>query len=249
MILEIGLLIALIITGVMWLFFRKSGNGFLKEVASLFPLILVVFSIRSFAFEPFRIPSGSMLPNLYLGDFIVVKKFSYGIKLPIINKKIIETGEPERGDVIVFRYPNDPQIYYIKRLVGLPGDEVLLEEHKVSVNGQELKVVDNGNFDAAEGGEVNSYINAQFIENHGDNKYKILRSNSDRFLSAVNSSVAKFTVPEGQYFMMGDNRDHSSDSRFWGFVPEDKIIGKASMIWMSFYNWQFRFDRIGESLE
>lgn len=226
-------------------------NGTPKEpllveyARTFFPVILIVLILRSFLVEPFRIPSGSMMPTLYSGDFILVNKFSYGIRLPLFNNKVIDVGLPERGDVFVFRYPDDPSIDYIKRVVGLPGDLIGYREKKLYVNGEAIQQKPLGVFMGTGVGTSMSGAD-QYVEKLGDVGHDILvRSNAPSRLAV------EVRVPEGHYFAMGDNRDNSNDSRVWGFVPEENLVGKAFMIWMS---WNSTgdgvvFDRIGKSIE
>lgn len=209
---------------------------------SFFPVILFVFVLRSFVVEPFRIPSGSMLPTLQSGDLILVNKFSYGIRLPVIDKKVIETGSPQRGDVMVFRYPVDPDIDYIKRVVGLPGDEVAYVDKKLYINGELVPHTRDGDY--FEPDRV-AYI-AQYKEKLGEVEHKILLDENKyqeigpiwRFPYLNNCQYlrngVRCKVPEDQYFVMGDNRDNSADSRYWGFVPNSNIVGKAFFVWMNF---------------
>ncbi len=211
---------------------------------SFFPVIALVFFLRSFLFEPFKIPSSSMVPTLVIGDLILVNKFIYGIRLPIINKKIIELNNPQRGDVMVFKYPKDMSLDYIKRVVGVPGDRVVYENKRLTVNGKELSyqaLPDYLN-------EENLTYSKQFVEKLGSVQHKIL--NDERAPSFVrdpddfpqrelcNYSAEGFscTVPAGHYFMMGDNRDNSADSRYWGFVPDKNIVCKAFFVWMNLSN-------------
>ncbi len=212
---------------------------------TFFPVILIVLILRSFLVEPFRIPSGSMMPTLYSGDFILVNKFSYGIRLPLFNNKVIDVGSPERGDVFVFRYPDDPSIDYIKRVVGLPGDLIGYYGKTLYVNGKPMKQKSLGAFIGTGAGA--SMLGAdQYVEQLGDMEHDILVRSS-----APSLSQGEVRVPEGHYFAMGDNRDNSNDSRVWGFVPEENLVGKAFMIWMS---WNSTgdgvvFDRMGKSIE
>jgi len=203
---------------------------------SFFPVLLFVLVIRSFVFEPFRIPSGSMMPTLLQGDFIFVKKYSYGLRLPVTEAKIIETGAPERGDVIVFRLPTDPSINYIKRVVGLPGDVVTYQRHVLTVNGE---VVDLERHPHA------SPVDPRFIEQLGDRQHEIRieDENYDR-------GDGIFEVPEGHYFVMGDNRDNSRDSRFIGSIPETHLVGEAVRIWMHIdgLSWP-RWERVGNKIQ
>ncbi|MBR7748410.1 signal peptidase I [Undibacterium baiyunense] len=212
---------------------------------SFFPVIALVFVLRSFLFEPFKIPSGSMLPTLYVGDFILVNKFTYGIRLPILDKKIISVNEPQRGDVMVFRFPKDPSQNYIKRIVGLPGDTVVYKNKKLIVNGVESQYESQPEF-LHEGPQL-SY-SKQFNEKSGSLTHRILNDDdrpagiamfgeanfpyADQCIYEIEGVTCK--VPAGHYFMMGDNRDNSQDSRFWGFVPDQNIVGKAFFIWMNF---------------
>lgn len=223
------------VTGLIWLvdrlFWAKQRTTDGKEPAvveyarSFFPIILLVLVIRSFVAEPFRIPSASMLPTLHIGDFILVNKFAYGLRLPVLNSKILETGEPERGDVIVFRYPKQPEIDYIKRVVALPGDRVGYFDKTLYING-ELVEQQPLNADAEVSSQLtpNSEVFYEHIEGH-----KHLIATDDGRPSAEGEMI----VPEGHYFVMGDNRDNSNDSRVWGPVPESHLVGKAFMIWMS----------------
>lgn len=215
---------------------------FIEYCVSFFPVILFVFVLRSFIVEPFRIPSGSMLPTLQNGDLILVNKYEYGIRLPVIDKKVVELGSPQRGDVVVFRYPVDPNIDYIKRVVGLPGDEVVYQNKTLFINGQEVPLVRDGDYYEP---DRSAYI-SQFIEKLGAKDHKILlNKRAYQDLSAISDypyrdqcgyfpGGMRCVVPEGHYFMMGDNRDNSLDSRYWGFVPDENIVGRAFFIWMNF---------------
>ena len=214
----------------------------LDWTAGLFPVIIAVFLLRSFLFEPFKIPSGSMIPTLLVGDLILVNKFHYGLRLPVINVKISEGTTPARGDVMVFRYPPKPSVDYIKRVVGLPGDTVAYLNKRLTVNGQPV-VTDTVPefFDE----DAMRYFK-QYEEHLGDKKHRVL-NDGDRpaFIPGAEDFMGKeacsYTVegvtckvPPGHYFMMGDNRDNSMDSRYWGFVPDKNIVGKAFMVWMNF---------------
>lgn len=211
---------------------------------SFFPVLLVVLILRSFIAEPFRIPSGSMMPTLLHGDFILVNKFTYGLRLPVLHNKVWANKLPGRGDVIVFRYPEKPTLDYIKRVIGLPGDRLEYRDKIVYVNGEAMKQVDLGIYigkgrDAA----MSGYNKRQESLNPVDHEILI----NDRRLSIDNS----WTVPDRHYFVMGDNRDNSNDSRGWGMVPEQNLVGRAFMIWM---NWdisegQFDFRRIGKQIK
>lgn len=214
----------------------------LEYTAGLFPVIAVVFLLRSFLFEPFRIPSGSMLPTLHIGDFILVNKFDYGIRLPVTNTKIIPVGSPELGDVVVFKYPMDTQVDYIKRVVGLPGDTVEYRDKVLYVNGVEQKqtgsrdFVDDSTMITLEErdeqlGEVNHLIARDARRPSWVPLQGILRKEKS---CDYNERGFVCTVPEGHYFMMGDNRDNSEDSRYWGFVPDEDLVGRAVLIWANF---------------
>jgi signal peptidase I len=205
---------------------------------SFFPVLLFVLVIRSFIFEPFRIPSGSMMPTLLQGDYIFVKKYAYGLRLPVIEKRIIETGEPQRGDVVVFRLPSDPSINYIKRVVGLPGDELVYDRHRLTVNGELVAVTRD-----AENPVVSSA--ARYVEQLGERTHAILVTNPDNSMRD-----GRYTVPDGHYFMMGDNRDNSRDSRFIGAVPERYLVGEAVRIWMHMDGLEWpAWARIGTKIE
>jgi len=216
----------------------------LDWTAGLFPVILIVFLLRSFLFEPFKIPSGSMVPTLLVGDLILVSKFHYGVRLPVINKKIIDNHPVARGDVIVFRYPVDTRLDYIKRAVGLPGDEVAYLNQKLSINGKPVEVQPQGDhYD-----DDSFRYSPMFLEKLGDTPHKM---RVDPRISPMFRPKLQFPhiencryspegvvckVPPGHYFMMGDNRDNSEDSRFWGFVPDENIVGRAFFVWMNFGN-------------
>jgi signal peptidase I len=216
-----------------WKFRQREESSQVKKsaefVISLLPVFLVVLVIRSFIAEPFNIPSGSMIPTLKINDFIVVNKFSYGLRLPVVNTKFLDTGEPKHGDVMVFRFPRDPSIHFIKRVIGLPGDSVAMHEGHLYLNGQ--AVPQTKLRDWVEGGVYHELL----VENLDGRKHLVQR------LAPINPYTGKpewrhqdgeWTVPPGHYFMMGDNRDDSNDSRFWGTVPENLVEGRAFLIWM-----------------
>ncbi|MFC5498786.1 signal peptidase I [Caenimonas terrae] len=214
----------------------------LDWTAGLFPVIIAVFVLRSFLFEPFKIPSGSMIPTLLVGDLILVNKYTYGLRLPVLNTKLTNGTPPHRGDVMVFRYPPKPSLDYIKRVIGVPGDQVAYLNKKLTINGQPVsKVALPDFFDE----DAMRYFK-QFEEEIGGKRHRLL-NDDDRpaFIPGVEDfpfkqncqySVEGVTckVPQGYYFMMGDNRDNSLDSRYWGFVPDRNIVGKAFLVWMNF---------------
>jgi signal peptidase I len=217
----------------------------LDWTAGLFPVILIVFLLRSFLFEPFKIPSGSMVPTLLVGDLILVNKFHYGVRLPVLNKKIIANNDPQRGDVMVFRYPVDPRVDYIKRVVGIPGDEVAYLNQKLTINGQPVPTKALGEF---YDDDSMRYV-PMFSELLGSVEHRILVDPRRPAFFGGDQKSFPFSencryqpegvvckVPPGHYFMMGDNRDNSQDSRFWGFVPDENIVGKAFFVWMNFGN-------------
>lgn len=203
---------------------------------SFFPVLLFVLVIRSFVFEPFRIPSGSMMPTLLEGDFIFVKKYAYGLRLPVTETKFIETGDPKRGDVIVFRLPSDPSINYIKRVIGLPGDVVVYERQRLTINGKIVEL---------EQGPEASFAAPIFVEDLDGRMHNILITNPQ-----FSTRDATYRVPEGHYFVMGDNRDRSKDSRFIGAIPETFLVGEAVRIWMHFVPWNIPdWGRIGMKIQ
>ena len=226
-------------------------SAIVETSKSIFPVIAFVLILRSFIYEPFQIPSGSMKPTLLVGDFILVEKFSYGIKDPVWRSTLLETGKPERGDVAVFKYPMNPKIDYIKRIIGLPGDRIVYRNKDLYIQpacaeGQspcpELKKVDRALVNRGEFSQSGMPL-IRYKEQLGDISHDILVNPAipDRinyFFRQENVPLTEFIVPEGQYFAMGDNRDNSTDSRFWGFVPEQNLVGKAVAIWIS-----FEFDR------
>ena len=196
---------------------------------SILPVLLVVLVVRSFLFEPFTIPSGSMLPTLKVHDFILVNKFAYGVRLPAIHTKVLETGTPARGDVMVFRYPENPAQSYIKRVVGLPGDTVTIRGAELFINGDKVERRLISSTDSARSQEA-VYVESLGEVEHLINHQWLLNPYTGQLVSR--SPEGEWQVPEGNYFVMGDNRDNSRDSRFWGFVPESHVAGKAVLIWM-----------------
>jgi signal peptidase I len=216
----------------------------LDWTAGLFPVIAAVFLLRSFLFEPFKIPSGSMIPTLLVGDLILVNKFHYGLRLPVINTKLTDGTPVQRGDVMVFRYPPQPSLDYIKRVVGVPGDEVAYLNKRLTVNG---KLVETSAVPEFFDEDTMRYMR-QFEERLGEKPHRLLNDEdrpgyvmgalkfpySDNCRYSVEGVVCK--VPPGHYYLMGDNRDNSQDSRFWGFVPDANIVGKAVLVWMNFGN-------------
>lgn len=216
----------------------ESKEPLLVEYARfLFPVVLIVFVLRGFIAEPFKIPSGSMLPTLEIGDFILVSKFSYGVRLPVINKKIIDLGSPQRGDVIVFRYPEDPSIDYIKRVIGEPGDKIAYYNKVLYVNDKPQQYADKGIYQVGNQGQF-----SRLEEKLDTLKHDILVN------AFLQSSDGIYEVPAGHYFVMGDNRDNSRDSRAWGFVPDENLVGRAFFIWMN-WNEGPAFNRIGTVIE
>jgi signal peptidase I len=250
------LVLATFVTGIIWggyliylkrhhLEFNEDDEPWYVETArSFFPVVLIVLVLRSFLVEPFRIPSGSMMPTLLIGDFILVNKFTYGIRLPVLHTKVIEMKTPQRGDIVVFRYPKDPSVDYIKRVIGLPGDKVVYYQKKLYINGQPINQVSLGAYQGVK--EDDSPENIEhLLENLTPVEHSILITHEH---GAFDN---EYVVPAGHYFMMGDNRDNSNDSRYWGTVPEENLVGKAFFIWMS---WDLGhggivFNRIGTVLQ
>lgn len=251
---EFLLVILTAISGLVWLldiiFFAGKRKGVtparneplaVEYSRAFFPVLLAVLVLRAFIFEPFRIPSGSMMPSLLVGDFILVNKFSYGLRLPVNHYKLSEGDKPKRGDVIVFRYPQDPSQDYIKRVIGLPGDHVSYYNRRLSINGEPVVTTESHTYQGL--GDLNGMPQAAGCDRKGagckvyneniDNISYTMMTNPDSTYS-INGEVF---VPEGHYFVMGDNRDHSNDSRIWGYVPEKNLVGKAVRIWM---HWDWR---------
>ena len=212
---------------------------------SFFPVLLVVFLLRSFLFEPFRIPSGSLKPTLLVGDFVLVNKFNYGIRLPVVRYRLIKAGEVKRGDIMVFHYPLDPSVYFIKRVIGVPGDHISYINKELIVNGQKMpQTFDRMSTDETEDFD-HSWKVEKYLENLNGLQHAIYR-NPDRDADDFENRV----VPKGSFFVMGDNRDNSEDSRSWGFVPDRDIVGRAVFVWMSWDSkadfWhRIRWSRLG----
>ena len=207
---------------------------------SFFPIFVIVLLLRSFLVEPFRIPSGSMIPTLLVGDFILVNKYVYGIRLPVLNRKIIEIGSPRRGDVVVFRYPLDPSTPFIKRIVGLPGDSVAYRDKALFINGEKVSHVPLGSYVGVRSAAAHTGATV-LREQLGETEHDIILT------PGAGSLNGEYRVPEGHYFVLGDNRDNSRDSRFWGYVPDENLVGRAFFIWM---NWDNGPDlkRIGNTI-
>ncbi len=258
------LLILFIVTGIMWVidkkYFAKQRQAagitkksiWLEFTADLFPVIAFIFVMRSFLFEPFKIPSGSMIPTLQIGDFILVNKFAYGIRFPVFNKKLVEIGTPQRGDVVVFRYPRDESVDYIKRVVGVPGDLIEYKNKRLTINGlpfsyEQIALIPETGKESQPSYMQNLapiHLNESYPKSLGGVTHTIENDPSrpsgiipESFPMSENCSYnfLGFTckVPEGKYFMMGDNRDNSLDSRYWGFVPDNNLVGKAIYVWMN----------------
>lgn len=235
---------------------RPAGSSepwWVEYPKSFFPVILVVFLLRSFLVEPFKIPSGSMIPTLLVGDFILVNKFTYGIRIPVLNTKVIPMNTPKRGEVMVFRYPENPTLDYIKRVVGTPGDVIEYRNKRLTLNGELVPVEAEPDFNYADSG-LNFISARRFRETLGERGHSVIvnldappvqlagvRAYPFRENCEYNEDGFICKVPAGHYFMMGDNRDSSSDSRYWGFVPDENVVGKAFLIW-----WNFgEFKRVG----
>ena len=262
------LVVLTLVTGIIWLvdalFFaakRKQSEtpeklpAVVDTAQQIFPIIAFVLVLRSFLYEPFQIPSGSMMPTLLVGDFILVEKYAYGVKDPVFRKKLIATGAPERGDVVVFKYPENPRIDYIKRVVGLPGDTIIYKNKQVYV---QAKCGEATKCEAPKPVKLEYVSNDEFVQNlaslqrftetlgditHDILKHPVLEARPSSFFTQPGTKLNEWKVPEGQYFVLGDNRDNSRDSRFWGFVPDEHLVGKAVAIWIS-----FEFERDTDSL-
>jgi len=230
---------------------HEQEPWYLDYARSFFPVLLIVFLLRGFIAEPFRIPSGSMLPTLEVGDFILVNKFSYGIRLPILHTKVLPVSSPKRGDIMVFRFPGDGKTNYIKRVIGLPGDTIKYTHKRLTVNGKPIDVVEDGTYTPfpmrGRPRALGKYKQTIATQKSEDEflEYSILLEKRS------SSPNREWTVPEGKYFVLGDNRDHSLDSRFWNFVPEENVVGRAFFIW---FHWNSHpkggvdLSRIGEDI-
>jgi signal peptidase I len=253
---EFFLLLASVVTGIVWLidslFFSskrtKDSNGrafseplLLEYSKSFFPVLLVVLILRGFLFEPFRIPSGSMMPTLLVGDFILVNKFSYGLRVPVTHTRLTAGDKPKRGDVAVFRFPRDESLDYIKRVIGLPGDHIEYYNSRLTINGKPIQTKFDHQYQGL--GELNNMTGGNGCDREGANCKVLIEKQNDVEYTIMSGLRADHRfdrghfVPAGHYFVMGDNRDNSSDSRVWGFVPEENLVGKAVMIWM---HWDWR---------
>ncbi len=259
--LETILVLGVAVTGLVWAWDKwgskrrvarpEGGEGealkeprYVEYSKSFFPVLLIVLLLRSFLVEPFRIPSGSMMPTLLVGDFILVNKFAYGLRLPVVHTKIVEVGEPRRGDVMVFRFPKNPKDDYIKRVIGLPGDVIGYFDKTVYINGEPVKQKPIGIYRGVGSGSVmtGALVKEEFLP---EVTHEIL------IREGRLNVEGEYRVPPGHYFVMGDNRDNSNDSRFWGFVPEENLVGRAFLIWL---NWDMQggvFDtsRIGDVIK
>ncbi|MDO5059069.1 MAG: signal peptidase I [Neisseria sp.] len=262
-------LIFVLFTGALWLWHKvavkkeaEDGNHFRDYLGSFFPIMAVLFMLRAFVAEPFQIPSSSMRPGLSVGDFILTSKSSYGIRIPVLNKVLIDTGSVERGDVVVFNYPENPDVNYIKRTVGLPGDLVEYKDKTLYINGQALSQTADGveTYPENTPAGMRDISAERFTERLGERSYTVLKMPEyPSFLPqgvradfpyrencqyAEDGSAFSCRVPDGHYFMMGDNRDNSEDSRYWGFVADEYIVGKAFLIWLNLGD----FSRIGSRI-
>lgn len=245
-----------LVTGLIWaayLFYLKANDRKFDEAnqpiiveyaRSFFPIVFIVFLLRSFLAEPFRIPSASMMPTLLIGDFLLVNKFTYGIRLPVINKKIIALEGPKRGDVVVFRFPKDPTVDYIKRIIGLPGDKVAYYNKKLFINNKPISQTSLGSYQGT--GQGQEMTGSDLLEED------LTGAEHSILINRASPTVeGSYVIPAGSFFVMGDNRDNSNDSRYWGTVPEENLVGKAFFIWMN-WDWEHGgvdFGRIGTAIK
>lgn len=262
---EIILVVVTLFTGLVWLLDklflakrRAARAGLLEDgqepvvvdySKAFFPVLLIVLILRSFIAEPFRIPSNSMMPTLLTGDFILVNKFAYGLRLPITNRKFVEIGEPQRGDVVVFHFPgrgeDDPNkgVDFIKRVIGLPGDRIGYHDNQVTINGEPVPYEQIGRYTGTgQGAEMTGFM--ELTEHLPGRPHSVLESTPSPFMDP---GEGEFEVPAGHYFVMGDNRKNSDDSRYWGVLPESQLRGKAFLIWMS-WDGGLEYRRIGSSI-
>ena len=224
---------------------QKKQSFFVEQTISFFPIFLIVLVLRSFIFEPFKIPSASMMPTLLIGDFILVNKYEYGLRLPVIHNKFVDNNAPKRGDIVVFRYPENPKIPYIKRIIGLPGDKIAYYDKTLYINDILAKQT-VGKVYPAYGSGLTMSGSLLISEDLGNIEHEIL-------IDPERSSLEFETiVPDSHYLVLGDNRDNSKDSRYWGFVPEENLVGRAFLLWM---NWDLKskdvvnFQRIGKFIK
>lgn len=257
---ELILFYATVVTGVIclidWFFFAKArkarqrGFGevklpFLTDYArSFFPVLLIVFLLRSFLFEPFRIPSGSLEPTLLIGDFILVNKYDYGVRLPVLHKMLAKNNDPQRGDIIVFRYPPNPAVDYIKRVIGIPGDKISYINKELYINGNKIPQTMLSSVSVADDGDE--------MVNKEEKEENLLGVKHHIYIDPARKGMdyKDYVVPKNMYFVMGDNRDNSADSRYWGFVDNKYIVGKAVLVWMSWdsTNTGIRWKRLGKTI-
>ena len=256
---ELALVVLTIASGAIWLLDRlflarrraaAAAPAEPKEPVAVdyarafFPVLLVVLVLRSFVAEPFRIPSSSMMPSLLVGDFILVNKFAYGLRLPVTNDKFVAVGSPERGDVVVFRPPHHPDQDWIKRVIGLPGDTVMYRQNTVYVNGEPFEYRVMGSY-VGDGSGREMAGATLLVEELPGRPHPVLERDGPRFFSP--QGEGEWIVPDGHYFVMGDNRDNSEDSRYWGFLPESQLRGKAFLVWMH-WDGGVDFGRIGSEI-
>lgn len=256
----LGLFLAVVLTGLVWLldilFFRARRTPEMKEsivveyARSFFPVLLAVFLIRAFLFEPFQVPSGSMIPTIRVGDFLLVNKFAYGLRLPLIHTELTHGGPVQAGDIMVFRYPKNPRIDYIKRVIGLPGDTIEVKGNDLYINGKLIPQHYIGPFAYRPEGQGDRGMvipTKEYAQTIGGHTFHIIEFDTPE----AHMDFGPYKVPPNCYFMMGDDRDNSNDSRFWGCVPRANIVGKAMFVWFSWdgENWSIRWNQIGRALD